>query len=111
VHDDPTIVHLTLDDEMMETTPEHPFFVHDMGWVAASELVVGDQIRKLDGSFGTVTAVAGEQRPQVMYNLTVAVAHTFFVGDDQWLVHNTCEEGPSLARLAQQRVGNPKERR
>jgi hypothetical protein len=24
-----------------------------------------------------------------MYNLTVAVAHTFFVGEEQWLVHNT----------------------
>jgi hypothetical protein len=24
-----------------------------------------------------------------MYNLTVAIAHTFFVGDQQWLVHNT----------------------
>ena len=24
-----------------------------------------------------------------MYNLTVAEAHTFFVGDGQWLVHNT----------------------
>lgn len=31
-----------------------------------------------------------EARPQEMYNLTVAVAHTFFVGDGKWLVHNTC---------------------
>ena len=30
------------------------------------------------------------QQPQVMYNLTVAEAHTFFVGDGQWLVHNHC---------------------
>jgi hypothetical protein len=27
-----------------------------------------------------------------MYNLSVAVAHTFFVGDEQWLVHNCGEE-------------------
>ena len=26
----------------------------------------------------------------MMYNLTVDTAHTFFVGDGQWLVHNTC---------------------
>jgi hypothetical protein len=25
-----------------------------------------------------------------MYNLTVATAHTYFVGDGQWLVHNIC---------------------
>ncbi|MCE7989393.1 MAG: Rhs family protein [Caldilinea sp. CFX5] len=28
-----------------------------------------------------------------MYNLTVAVAHTFFVGEQQWLVHN-CSKRP-----------------
>jgi len=26
-----------------------------------------------------------------MYNLTVDEAHTFFVGDGQWLVHNECD--------------------
>ena len=26
-----------------------------------------------------------------MYNLTVAAAHTYFVGDGQWLVHNDCD--------------------
>jgi hypothetical protein len=25
-----------------------------------------------------------------MYNLTVAEAHTYFVGDGEWLVHNAC---------------------
>jgi hypothetical protein len=29
-----------------------------------------------------------------MYNLTVAVAHTFFVGDGRWLVHNACPIPP-----------------
>ncbi len=29
-------------------------------------------------------------RAQLMYNLTVAQAHTFFVGIQQWLVHNSC---------------------
>ena len=29
-------------------------------------------------------------RPQMMYNMTVATAHTYFVGDGQWLVHNAC---------------------
>jgi hypothetical protein len=28
-------------------------------------------------------------RPAIMYNLTVEVAHTFFVGEGEWLVHNT----------------------
>jgi hypothetical protein len=30
------------------------------------------------------------ERPQVMYNLTVESAQTYFVGAQQWLVHNAC---------------------
>ena len=29
------------------------------------------------------------EQSRVMYNLTVDEAHTFFVGDGQWLVHNS----------------------
>jgi hypothetical protein len=32
-------------------------------------------------------------KAQKMYNLTVDEAHTFFVGDGQWLVHNICMRG------------------
>ena len=35
-----------------------------------------------------VQAVEVVARAQPMYNLTVAEAHTFFVGRGQWLVHN-----------------------
>ena len=41
-----------------------------------------------DGSLRVAQAVTSEQRPQVMYNLTVAEAHTFLVGDGKWLAHN-----------------------
>jgi hypothetical protein len=60
------------------------------GWVAAADLRPGDAVRQVDGTYGLVTRVALEARPQVLYNLTVATAHTFFVGDDGWLVHNAC---------------------
>ena len=89
-HDDPVIIQLTLDDERLETTPEHPFFTQERGWVAAGELQMGEHVVQLDGTTGTITAIYAEQRTEVMYNLTVDVAHTFFVGDGQWLVHNIC---------------------
>jgi hypothetical protein len=50
-----------------------------------------------DGSYAPVEAVRGQSQPQVMYNLTVADAHTFFVGEQAVLVHNTCDpwKGPT----------------
>lgn len=43
----------------------------------------------LDGGYGIVEAVVVVETNQRMYNLTVDGAHTFFVGDGAWLVHNT----------------------
>jgi len=41
---------------------------------------------------GTIEAVSFTTQPQTMYNFTVATAHTYFVGEGQWLVHNACWE-------------------
>ncbi len=87
-HLDPVIVELTIDDDTITTTPEHPFYRDDNVWVGAGDLTVGDEIRNLDGTYGTVTAIEIVQAQQWMYNLTVDEAHTFFVGDEGWLVHN-----------------------
>jgi hypothetical protein len=88
VHLDPAQVHLTIGGEHVETTPEHPFFTHERGWVDAADLWLGAHVRQADGSFDAVWPITVETEPQVMYNLTVAQAHTFFVGAGRWLVHN-----------------------
>ncbi|MGA7732684.1 MAG: PA14 domain-containing protein [Chloroflexia bacterium] len=90
VHEDPVIVYLTLDGELIETTPEHPFYTWGGEWVEAGKLWTGALIREADGEYGTVQSVRMVRRTQAMYNLTVKQAHTFFVGDGQWLVHNQC---------------------
>jgi hypothetical protein len=100
-HDDPVIVHLTIDDEHIQTTPEHPFYTLERGWVNAGELKVGEHIRKADGGYGKVERVEREQRQQTMYNLTVEKAHTFFVGTKRWLVHNTCNPLPPESGVPQ----------
>lgn len=91
-HVDEEIVGLVIDEEWIETTPEHPFYTLMHGWVKAEELWVGAAMRKSDGSSGVVRFVAYVATRQPMFNLSVADAHTFFVGDGQWLVHNSdCE--------------------
>ena len=42
-----------------------------------------------------------------MYNLTVDTAHTFFVGDGQWLVHNTCPISNNITRLSNDLPNSP----
>ncbi|MCP5101666.1 MAG: hypothetical protein GY943_39495, partial [Chloroflexi bacterium] len=89
-HEDPIIVHLTINGETIETTPEHPFHTASGEWLSAASLQIGDQIRDAAWGIGTVQAITFTTQPQTMYNFTVATAHTYFVGEGQWLVHNDC---------------------
>lgn len=88
-HLDPTVVELVIDGERIETTVEHPFHV-DGRWVAAGDLLAGMEVTGLDERTGVVESVTIFDRPEEMFNLTVAKAHTFFVGSGGWLVHNAC---------------------
>jgi hypothetical protein len=103
-HTDEVVTEVIIDGEWIETTPEHPFYVEDKGWVNAEDLRTGDEVRQADGTTGTVWLRWNVETSQEMYNLTVDEAHTFFVGDGQWLVHNAgCDFGnlnpykPSIA--------------
>ncbi|MFN8487652.1 MAG: polymorphic toxin-type HINT domain-containing protein [Caldilineaceae bacterium] len=89
-HTDMVLVTLNLGGEIIKTTPEHPFYTVTGKWVPAGQLHVGEQLRQSAGA-GLVQALTVEPHRQVMYNLSVAVAHTYFVGKGAWLVHNTCE--------------------
>ncbi|CAG0926683.1 partial putative deoxyribonuclease RhsB, partial [Thermoflexales bacterium] len=95
-HEDPVVTYLVIDGERIETTPEHPFYTQERGWVAARDLWIGAHVRKADGTLGVVESIGSAYRPQQMYNLTVAEAHTFFVGEQQWLVHNECPKVHSV---------------
>lgn len=89
-HEDALIVYLMIDGEQIVTTPEHPFYTVDNEWVAAGALQAGDDVWQADRETGMVGSIMLAHEPQVMYNLTVTSAHTFFVGGQQWLVHNNC---------------------
>jgi hypothetical protein len=97
-HEDPVIVTLTIEGEVIETTPEHPFYTEEGEWLPADALQIGDEIRTADWGTGTVESIVFIEKTQLMYNFTVATAHTYFVGDGQWLVHNSCWPMPSTIK-------------
>ncbi|WP_343058453.1 HNH/endonuclease VII fold putative polymorphic toxin [Deinobacterium chartae] len=60
--------------------------------MGAGHLEVGDKIRKADGTTGVVKYINTVSETRMMYNLDVAVADTFFVGTQGWLVHNATND-------------------
>jgi len=102
---DPILTVLTIDDEIIVTTPIHPFYttrsvpwnISDDGygeWTVAGDLKVGDHVLHVDGGSGAVQNIVTLHIPTEMFDLTVENAHTFFIGEGQWLVHN-CPIGSS----------------
>jgi hypothetical protein len=68
--------------------------VIDKGWIAAGDLVVGDEVHTLDGDAGTVTGFKLEKLdgPMPVYNFEVEDFQSYFVGNGV-LVHNVCLQG------------------
>jgi hypothetical protein len=91
VHDDDNLLTLTIEGEVIITTTDHPFYTDEGEWILAGDLQIGDAVVSADGDFGTVDAVVITDGTAEVYNLTVDEAHTYFVGDGEWLVHNSCD--------------------
>jgi len=121
------LVHVTISDEdssetdeTINTTDNHPFYVEGKGWVAAIELEEGDILRTADGEVKTVKDVNIEylDEPELIYNLEIEGYHTYFVSDDNVLVHNGCQdesddylddESPRKERVGKQNKKAPRD--
>ena len=85
------LVHLTINGELIKTTHDHPFYVKDVGFVSAGELYIGDKL--LDSNGNTLLLedrkVENLDEPVKVYNFQVEDFHTYHVGENGTLVHNS----------------------
>jgi len=82
------------DGSAITVTADHPFWVDGgalfkgPGWLTAGQLLPGDRLRTARGTDAMVADVRRSVGQAVVYTLTVAKDHTFFVGNARVLVHN-----------------------
>ncbi|MDD6071895.1 MAG: polymorphic toxin-type HINT domain-containing protein, partial [Clostridiales bacterium] len=97
IHVKYVLVHVTVGEEEIETTLEHPFYVEGIGFVSAGELKAGDAIRTSDGKNLPILKVEIEklEEPVLVYNFEVEDFHTYYVSELGVLVHNMCMVRPS----------------
>jgi hypothetical protein len=86
------LIHLNIDGEEIVTTPGHPFYVKDEGFVLAEDLCVGATLIDNEGNELHLLIKRWEylQNAVPVYNFAVEDYHTYFVGDTKILVHNEC---------------------
>ncbi len=78
------------DGEVIITTPEHPFWVLQRGWIPARHLDAGDQLTSDLGQPIALTRVATSvlTQPVAVFNFTVDEVHNYYVGTAHVLVKN-----------------------
>jgi Pretoxin HINT domain len=95
---DQPLLALSLEDsfgtlETFEVTAPHPFYVEGQGWVAAGDLVPGDEVVSSGGGRLRVASNQESARRTTVYNFKVEEFATYFVGEGAAWVHNQNKEG------------------
>ena len=98
---------IELENGKIKSTTGHLFMVKDKWWKAAAELKAGDVLETENGKCQVVKSITVEEKcyPVTTYNLSVEDNHTFFVGEERVLTHNTkvftsCELADEVAEKA-----------
>ncbi|WP_394825747.1 polymorphic toxin-type HINT domain-containing protein [Pendulispora albinea] len=74
--------------ESIVSTPEHPYWTFDRGWVNAGDLVAQETLVDTSGREVRVTRTVRVAQQAIVYNLEVDADHTYFVGQSAVWVHN-----------------------
>jgi hypothetical protein len=77
---------IEVEGDRIGATMGHPFWVSGTGWVRVKDLHAGDPIR-LNGRVAKLENVTSTD-DEIAYNLVVAEFHSYFVGNNQILVHD-----------------------
>jgi Pretoxin HINT domain len=86
------------------TTEEHPFWVPEVGWIAAKDLSTGTYLQTKTESWLDIDKIESHTSLTNVYNFEVEGFHTYFVSDLGLLVHNSCSDLPTASPALQ---GNP----
>lgn len=86
------LVHITVNNETISSTPSHPYYVKGYVWKSASELLVGNILVYAIGVELVISETRFEKllKNVFVYNFEVEDFNTYHVGSFGILVHNTC---------------------
>jgi len=88
------LVHISVNNEVISCTPEHPFYCPTKGWTVACKLRAGDILVTVNGEYVVVEKIQHEllESPIFVYNFEVKDFHTYYVSAISVLTHNMCSK-------------------
>lgn len=88
------LLELEIAGKVLRATPEHPFYVRNVGWTKAGDLRAGDMLASDLNSWREVQSIRALDGEHPVYNFSVAKHHTYFVGGQKFgfavWTHNAC---------------------
>ena len=87
----PEIYNLYLNNEMIRVTPYHRFYVlrnKNYEWVTAKDLKLTDKLFDINKKYIKINKIEYIKENNTVYNFEVANNHTYFVSENNILVHN-----------------------
>jgi hypothetical protein len=74
--------------EVLHANKRHPFLTVEKGFLPVGQITLGMHIMEANGQTGVVSGWKVVPGVMTMYNLEVALDHTYTVGVGMWVVHN-----------------------
>ena len=78
--------------EEIVCTEGHPFYVNNLGWIKSIDLLENDLVLLYNNCTASLIAKEIEELEveETTYNFEVSDYHTYYVGENSFLVHNKC---------------------
>ena len=99
--------HVFAEGEEIVCTGGHRFYVEGKGFVEAKDLTEEDKLTLSDGRQVKIEKIEKEElaKAETKYNFEVKDFHTYYVTENDVLVHNTCQLDPNDIYYTQDSIG------
>ena len=91
VHQKDEIYTLKVNNQLIHTTEEHPFYVINKGWVNTEKLNFNDKLLSVKTGPTNIQNISKRNNKTCVYNIEVENNHNYLITTDEILVHNKPE--------------------
>lgn len=88
IHQKDEIYTLKVNNQLIHTTEEHPFYVINKGWINTEKLNFDDKLLSIKKGPTNIQNISKRKNKTYVYNIEVENNHNYLITEEELLVHN-----------------------
>lgn len=92
IHQKDEIYTLKVNNQLIYTTEEHPFYVINKGWINAEKLKFNDKLLSIKTGPTNIQNISKRNNKTYVYNFEVEDYHNYLITKEELLVHNKIDQ-------------------